>query len=194
MVTNSAGVIKSESDYPWGGELQFVNSDSNHYKYGGHEHDSETGLEYYGARNYSNGLGRFLTPDWSAVPVPVPYADLGNPQSLNQYAFVGGNPASKADPDGHCPWCPTPDQVGLLAWFEFKQSNPEAAFVAKHPFIGHAIGSVQHGSTNLSTNATRFSTGLGLRENRSHEGSEVNAVRHTIWQASIASKYGAGIA
>src|SRR6185437_16112971 len=72
-----------------------------HYKFGGHEHDSETGLEYYGARNYSNGLGRFVTPDWSAVPVPVPYADLGNPQSLNQYAYVGGNPASKADPDGH---------------------------------------------------------------------------------------------
>jgi hypothetical protein len=31
----------------------------------------------------------------------VPYADFGDPQSLNQYQFVGGNPASKADPDGH---------------------------------------------------------------------------------------------
>jgi hypothetical protein len=47
-------------------------------------------------------LGRFITPDWSATPVPIPYADLANPQSLNQYAYVGGNPASKADPDGHC--------------------------------------------------------------------------------------------
>jgi RHS repeat-associated protein len=102
VITDSMGNIKAESDYyPWGGELQFSNTDSNHYKFGGHEHDSETGLEYYGARNYSNGLGRFLTPDWSVVPVPVPYADLGNPQSLNQYAYVGGNPASKVDPDGH---------------------------------------------------------------------------------------------
>jgi hypothetical protein len=31
----------------------------------------------------------------------VPYADFGDPQSLNLYQFVGGNPASKADPDGH---------------------------------------------------------------------------------------------
>jgi RHS repeat-associated protein len=103
VITDATGNIKAESDYyPWGGELQFSNADSNHYKYGGHEHDNETGLEYYGARYYSSGLGRFATPDWSAVPVPVPYADLGNPQSLNQYAYVGGNPASKADPDGHC--------------------------------------------------------------------------------------------
>jgi hypothetical protein len=31
----------------------------------------------------------------------VPYADFHDPQSLNLYGFVGGNPASKADPDGH---------------------------------------------------------------------------------------------
>jgi hypothetical protein len=33
--------------------------------------------------------------------VPVPYANFSDPQSLNLYQFVGGNPASKADPDGH---------------------------------------------------------------------------------------------
>ena len=38
VITDSAGNIKSESDYyPWGGELQFSNYDSNNYKYGGHE-------------------------------------------------------------------------------------------------------------------------------------------------------------
>ncbi len=31
----------------------------------------------------------------------MPYADLSDPQTLNLYQFVGGNPASKADPDGH---------------------------------------------------------------------------------------------
>jgi RHS repeat-associated protein len=102
VITDSAGNIKAESDYyPWGGELQFVNNDSNHFKFGGHEHDNETGLEYYGARYYSNGLGRWVSADWSATPIPVPYADFGNPQSLNLYGYVGGNPASKADPDGH---------------------------------------------------------------------------------------------
>jgi len=56
VITDSASVIKAESDYyPWGGELQFVNKDSNQFKYTGKERDNETGLDYFGARYYSNG-------------------------------------------------------------------------------------------------------------------------------------------
>src|SRR2546426_11997393 len=58
---------------------------SNNYKYGGHEHDNETGLDFYGARYYGSALGRFITPDWSATPIAIPYADLNNPQTFNQY-------------------------------------------------------------------------------------------------------------
>jgi RHS repeat-associated protein len=106
LISDSVGNIQSESDYyPWGGELQFSNSDSNHYKFTGKERDSETGLDYFGARYYSNGLGRFVTPDWSATPVPVPYADLTDPQTLNQYSYVRNIPTSRADADGHCPMC-----------------------------------------------------------------------------------------
>jgi RHS repeat-associated protein len=106
VITDSAGVIKAESDYyPWGGELQFVNNDSNDYKFTGKKRDSETGLDYFGARYYSNGLGRWVSADWSATPIPVPYADFYDPQTLNLYQFVGGNPASKADGDGHCVPC-----------------------------------------------------------------------------------------
>ena len=51
VITDSAGVIKAESDYyPWGGELQFVNNDSNDYKFTGRKRDAETGLDYFGAR------------------------------------------------------------------------------------------------------------------------------------------------
>jgi RHS repeat-associated protein len=102
VITDAAGNIKAESDYyPWGGELQFVNNDSNDYKFTGKKRDTETGLDYFGARYYSNGLGRWVSADWSVTPVPVPYADFYDPQTLNLYQFVGGNPASKADPDGH---------------------------------------------------------------------------------------------
>ncbi len=33
--------------------------------------------------------------------MPVPYAKLGNPQSLNLYAYVGNNPLRYTDPTGH---------------------------------------------------------------------------------------------
>jgi RHS repeat-associated protein len=107
VITDAAGVIKAESDYyPWGGELQFVNNDSNHYKFTGKERDTETGLDYFGARYYSNGLGRWVSADWSATPIPIPFADLSDPQTLNQYSYVRNIPTSQGDPDGHsCPSC-----------------------------------------------------------------------------------------
>lgn len=65
------------------------------------ERDTETGLDYFGARYYGSTMGRWMSPDWSAAPVPVPYADLGNPQALNLYSYVQNNPVTGVDPDGH---------------------------------------------------------------------------------------------
>ena len=45
--------------------------------------------------------GRFMSPDWSATPAAIPYANPGNPQSLNLYSYVLDNPVSTTDPDGH---------------------------------------------------------------------------------------------
>jgi RHS repeat-associated protein len=73
------------------------------HKFTGKERDSETGLDYFGARYYGSNMGRFLTPDWAAKPTAVPYAEFGDPQSLNLYSYVRNNPLAKADVDGHCP-------------------------------------------------------------------------------------------
>lgn len=67
----------------------------------GKERDSESGKDYFGARYYSSAMGRFMSPDWSAQAEPVPYAKLDDPQSLNLYSYVGNNPLSGVDPDGH---------------------------------------------------------------------------------------------
>src|SRR5580765_3230345 len=153
IVTDSTGVIKAESDYyPWGGELQFVNNDSNDYKFSGKKRDLETGLDYFGARYYSNGLGRWVSADWSATPVPVPYADFGDPQPLNLYQFVGGNPASKADPDGHC--CTLGEVVdfvggvsqGIVASASFGAVGAPRSSDSNASLLGQALGTAIEGA------------------------------------------------
>ena len=67
------------------------------------ERDTESGLDYFEARYYGSLLGRFMSPDWSSSTVPVPYADLNNPQSLNLYAYVQNNPVTHDDLTGHAP-------------------------------------------------------------------------------------------
>jgi hypothetical protein len=42
-----------------------------------------------------------VSSDWSATPIPVPYADFGDPQSLNLYGYVRGIPTTGIDADGH---------------------------------------------------------------------------------------------
>ncbi len=45
----------------------------------------------------------------------VPYADLANPQTLNLYAYVGNNPVSHTDSDGHAPSTSVP---GVGYWWK----------------------------------------------------------------------------
>jgi RHS repeat-associated protein len=71
------------------------------YKFTGKERDTESGDDYFGARYYASSMGRWMSPDWSAKVMPVPYAKLDNPQSLNLYAYVGNNPLIHVDADGH---------------------------------------------------------------------------------------------
>jgi RHS repeat-associated protein len=75
----------------------------NHYKFSGKDRDAASGLDDFGARYYSSVMGRFMTPDWSASPEPVPYAKLDSPQTLNLYSYVENNPLTGIDADGHCP-------------------------------------------------------------------------------------------
>src|SRR5579863_427007 len=102
IVTDNNGVVCYDSDfYPYGGERAYTNTCDPVYKFEGKERDVETGNDDFGARYYSNRFGRWLSADWSAVPVAVPYANLTNPQTLNLYAMVADDPESFADLNGH---------------------------------------------------------------------------------------------
>jgi RHS repeat-associated protein len=50
----------------------------------------ETGLDYFGARYFSGAQGRFTSPDWSTIPQPIPYADLGETRGETR-----GNPETR---------------------------------------------------------------------------------------------------
>src|SRR5213082_3800239 len=102
VITDASGVVCYDADfYPYGGERPYTNACPQNYKFEGKERDTETGNDDFGARYYSNRFGRWLSADWSSVPVPVPYANLTNPQTLNLYSMVADDPESFADLDGH---------------------------------------------------------------------------------------------
>jgi RHS repeat-associated protein len=61
----------------------------------GKERDSESGLDNFGARYDSSNMGRFMSPD----PL-LNSGRLGNPQTLNRYAYALNNPLRIVDPTG----------------------------------------------------------------------------------------------
>ena len=101
-MTQNNGTPCYDADFdPYGGEHAYTNSCSQNYKFEGKERDTETGNDDFGARYYTSRFGRWLSADWSNVPVPVPYANLTNPQTLNLYSMVSDDPETAADLDGH---------------------------------------------------------------------------------------------
>jgi RHS repeat-associated protein len=61
----------------------------------GKERDTETGMDYFGARYYRADNGRFTTVD----PV-MTSAHLTDPQTFNRYAYARNNPLRYVDLDG----------------------------------------------------------------------------------------------
>lgn len=90
------------SNYPFGDGLSCTGSmDPTEHHFTGKERDTETGLDFFGARYLSAAMGRWVSPDWSESPDAIPYSDLNDPQSFNLYAYGHNNPATYPDRDGH---------------------------------------------------------------------------------------------
>ncbi|MGC2656764.1 MAG: RHS repeat-associated core domain-containing protein [Bryobacteraceae bacterium] len=74
------------------------------------ERDTESGLDFFGARYYGSPLGRFNSPDPENAG-----ADSTNPQSWNGYSYVLNNPLTNTDPDGTDPCGTNPNCVTVNA-------------------------------------------------------------------------------
>src|SRR5512138_1094559 len=98
LVTGSNGVVLARHDYlPFGEEIpagQFGRAPEAGYgavevapqHFTGKERDTESGLDYFGARYYSGAMGRFVTPD---EPFIGQHEDL--PQTWNLYAYTSNS-------------------------------------------------------------------------------------------------------
>jgi RHS repeat-associated protein len=99
--TDYAGVLERTcSSLPYGDQESCAATPTEHL-FTGKERDAESGNDYFGARYYASSMGRFMSPDPSALD----YADPTNPQSLNLYAYAMNNPLIYLDPTGlECVW------------------------------------------------------------------------------------------
>jgi RHS repeat-associated protein len=104
MTTDSTGTIPARFDYqPFGKQLSTTNRATTagygqlgpRQKFTGKERDTETGLDFFGARYFSGAQGRFTSPDLPVDQHP------GDPQSWNLYTYVRNNPLSMTDPSGN---------------------------------------------------------------------------------------------
>jgi RHS repeat-associated protein len=117
VITKADGSVRARHDYlPFGEELYAgvgnrtatpgqgydVGSspaDKTRQKFTSKERDIETGLDYFGARNYGSTIGRFTSAD--------PLLTSGrpsNPQTWNRYSYTLGNPLKYVDPLGLFEW------------------------------------------------------------------------------------------
>ncbi len=107
----------------------------------GKERDPESNLDNFGARYDSSSMGRFMSPDWSDDPDPVPYADLNDPQTLNLYSYIRNNPLTLTDPDGHHEVCnsTTTSEDGVIVQVIRCTDVPDISVTAVAiPFIDNA--------------------------------------------------------
>jgi len=83
-------VVGSKDYYPYGKVLRMLQFDPQRHRLQGNQHDNETGLEYFNARNLETDLVFFRSIDPMVEKYP----------SLSPYNYLGGNPLIFVDTDG----------------------------------------------------------------------------------------------
>jgi RHS repeat-associated protein len=94
-VTGQSGAVIARHDYLPFGEEYLPQAGNDPRRFTGKERDAETGLDYFQARYYRAGAGRFMTVDPGHVN-----GNIFDPQSWNGYAYARNNPLRFTDPTG----------------------------------------------------------------------------------------------
>ncbi len=94
MSNSSCSIVSQTGHFPFG--ENWYETASNKLKFTSYQRDSETSNDYAVARSYVNRFGRFSSPD--RIP-----GSIGDPQSLNRYAYGLNDPINLSDPSGLSP-------------------------------------------------------------------------------------------
>ena len=155
----------------------------------GKEKDSETGHHYFGARYYNSDLSLWLSVDPMSDKYP----------NLSPYAYCTWNPMKLVDPDGEFPILPVIAAIkGAARGVEHFSHNSDVktvAYAVNHPYNALRTGWLIDGGKNgISSFAHNFSVAMCDAANLSNgaEGSQRNAIRHTLWQAILTNEMGSG--
>src|SRR5882672_2657936 len=112
MMTSATGTVLERHDFlPFGEEWVPPSPNPERRLFAGKERDSESALDYFGARYYVSGTGRFVTVD----PILDVQSALVDPQRWNRYSYVSNRPMKFVDPDGRDPLLIT-GGVGALVY------------------------------------------------------------------------------
>ncbi len=179
VVLTETGNVDSWSDYyPFGKEARSGSSGNKpKEQFTGKESDSETTLDYFGARYFNADIVRWLSVD----PLKEKHPDW------NPYNYVLGNPMVLIDPDGK------QVDVNDPGYYQAGITTKEAGFAIRNPGIAKEIGSFSETGKNISSDAGRFTINSRL-DNKGGMGTQGNAFRHGMWQAMITRDFGTDIA
>lgn len=133
-----------------------------------------------GMRGNASG---FFSPDNTDVAISTEKLGVNH----NVLRSVGSNPKLL----GSNVAIEEPDPAGYYAAGSMTRY---VGFALRHPIAASEIGEVKTGRLNISTISARFAASIDLKENETHEGSQVNAFRHVLWQATLAAKFDNSVA
>lgn len=123
------------TNLPFGDSLNSngTGQDATEHHFTGKERDTESGLDYFGARHYASSMGRFMSPD----PSGLYFANPANPQTLNLYSYVLNNPLVNIDPSGLD--CATDNGEGTVTFNSGDCAN-ESTDAANHEYYINCDG------------------------------------------------------
>jgi RHS repeat-associated protein len=176
VVTDQAGQVIARHDFlPFGEEWNPPANAKEKKLFTGHERDSETGLDYFGARYYRPQMGRFTTVDPKRAS-----ARLREPQTFNRYAYARNSPLLYIDP------------VGLDSYKVFLYNSNAAGNWAKAQKAAEKAGHTFQIFSGQNSNATNWMKAVGDPANRVIYAGHAVTDAEKKWSIRLSDGYAAG--